>query len=123
MKAKNWALLIGMTVLMGLAVLTFKPVPIPDEEDCLAVRGQVTKIFEAGEKDVVFLLNGMEEAFYVNRGLERGLDIGNLRGELMNKEIVIKYPKYWTPLDPRNAVRHVSKIEVEGETIFTELRD
>jgi hypothetical protein len=120
MKTRNWAILIGV-IFLGLAVLILRPVPIPDEKDCLSLKGTVSQIYEAGVKDIVFKLHGLDQTFYINRGLERGLDLKTLRVELINKEIVIKYPKYWTPLDPRNSVRHISKIEFDGGTVFTEI--
>jgi hypothetical protein len=106
---------------LGIAILIFRPVPVPDEKDCLSLRGTVIAIHEGGVKDVVFRLQGHHQTFYVNRGLESGLDLKKLRSTLLNREILIKYPKYWTPLDPNNAVRHISKIEFEGQTLFTEL--
>lgn len=120
MNAKNWILPLTI-LLVGLGVLIFRPVPIPEESECLISKGSVTKIYEAGVKDVFFELQGLDKKFYVNRGLERGLDLIKLKAELTNKEIVIKYPRYWTPLNPDNSVRHISKIEFEDKTVFTEL--
>lgn len=105
-----------------MGVLIFRPVPIPDDEqDCLSVKGIVTQIHEGGDKDIVFKLQGFDKTFYINRGLERGLDVKKLRAELTNKEIVVMYPQYWTPLDPGNSIRHISKIECDGKNIFTEI--
>jgi hypothetical protein len=106
-------------VLLALGVFILRPVPIPDEKDCLIVKGKVTEINEDGVKDVVFRLAGQDKTFYVNRGLERGLELGKLRTELIGKEITIKYPKYWTPLG--NSSKHISKIETSERTIFTEV--
>lgn len=108
-------------LLLGLGVLSFRPVPVPDENDCLSLKGTVSEVYEAGVKDVVFKLQGLDKKFYINRGLERGLDLKKLRADLTNKEILIKYPKYWTPLDPGNSVRHISKLECDGRPVFTEL--
>jgi hypothetical protein len=120
MKTRNWLILIGVLSL-SLGILTFRPVPIPAEKDCLSLKGTVTEIYQSGVKDVVFKLQGLEKEFYINRGLERGLDLKILKAKLTNKDIIIKYPNYWTPLNPGNSVRHISKIECEGRVIFTEL--
>lgn len=117
---KNWIILTGL-VFIGLGTLAFRPIPIPDEKDCLILKGTVREVYEAGTKDVAFKLNGLDKEFYINRGLEKGLDLKKLRTDLTNKVIVIKYPKYWTPLDPTNSIRHVSKIECDGRTVFTEI--
>ena len=119
MKIKTRFFVVGLLAAMG--ILTLRPVPNPTEQDCLSFKGTVTEIYEAGVKDVVFEFQGLDKRFYVNRGLERGLDLTKIKLDLTNKEIVIKYPKYWTPLDPGNSWRHISKIESEGRTIFTEV--
>ena len=118
MKAKHWIVLIGVLFLL-LGILILRPVPIPDEKDCLIVKGTVIEINEDGVKDVVFRLEGQERTFYVNRGLERGLELEKLRTELIDQEITIKYPNYWTPLG--NSSKHISKIESSGRTIFAEI--
>ena len=108
-------------VFLGLGVLAFRPVPIPSEKDCLILKGTVSEVYEAGTKDLVVKLKSVDKEFYVNRGLERGLELKTLGTALINKEIVIKYPNYWTPLNPTNSIRHVSKIECEGRIVFTEI--
>ena len=120
MKMRNWIILLALLVL-GLGVLVLRPVPIPEEKECLSLNGTVSQIYAGGANDLVIKLKGVDREFYVNRGLERGLDLKMLQAELTNKQIVIKYPKYWTPLNPDNSVRHISKIEFDGRIIFTEL--
>ena len=120
MKIRNWIIVLGV-VFLGLGILIFRPVPIPDEKDCLSLKATVTEVYVGGVNDVVFKLQGLDKEFYINRGLERGLDLKKLRADLTNKEIVIKYPKYWTPLNAGNSMRHISKVECNGKTIFTEL--
>ena len=108
-------------VVLTLFVMIFRPVPVPAESECLVVNGTVVNIVESGTHDVVFRLQGRGESFYVNRGLERGLSIKSLRETLLAQEVTIKYPDYWTPLDPSGGVRHISKIEHRGNVVFSEL--
>jgi len=121
MKRKSWITLGLAIAFIGLLLLVLRPVPIPLEKDCLTTRGIVSEIYEAGTNDVVFKLQDQSKQFYINRGLERGLELNKLRSELISKEITIKYPKHWTPLDPVNSVRHISKVEHEGRIVFSEL--
>ena len=118
MRTRYWIPFIAVAMLV-LGILVFRTVPIPNEEDCAVVKGMVVDITEGGTKDIVFRIAGLNRIFYVNRGLERGLDLDELRAQLLNKEITIKYPRYWTPLG--NSSKHISKIEFSGRTIFTEI--
>ena len=110
---------IGLFVL--LAAFTLRPVPTPAEKDCLITKGNVADIYEDGVNDVVFVLKGHKETYYINRGLEQGLNLAKLKKELKGKEITIKYPDYWSPLNPGKSIRHISKVEYAGTTIFSEI--
>ena len=60
--------------------------------------------------------------FYINRGLENGLELNNLKEKLIGNSIVVKYPKYWTPLDWNDKIKHISKVEFNNEILFNELK-
>ncbi len=116
-------ILIGIGVIFFIiAVLIFRPVPIVTEDKALVEKGIVSSIYEGGVKDVVFIIEGNNRKFYINRGLENGLEINKLREKLIGKEVTFKYPRHWTPLDWNNSVIHVSKVEIKGDVIFNELK-
>jgi hypothetical protein len=121
MKTKQWILLTVLVVVVTFFFLALRPVPIPEEKDCLITTGRVVQVYESGTKDITIRLQNADETFYINRGLEAGLDMKKLRADLAYNVITIKYPDHWTPLDPSGSTRHVSKIELDGKTIFTEL--
>ena len=108
--------------LVVVAVLVLRPVPIVSEDKAIVETGIVANIFEAGVKDVVFMLEDIPRKFYINRGLEQGLNLEDLKNRLIGKEIILKYPKYWTPLDWNHRIKHVSKLEFNGEVLFNELK-
>lgn len=121
MKTKHWIITGTLITIVVSVIMVFRPVPIPEEKDCISLKGTIATVYEGSSGDVVFRLQDQQQTFYINRGLERGLRLDNLQATLTNREVVIKYPEYWTPLDPNNQIRHISKIEYEGETIFSEL--
>lgn len=109
-------------VIFFIGFVFFRPVPIVSEERALVVEGTVKGIYEAGVKDVVFLLKDQPTRFYINRGLENGLNLETLRSQLLGKTVTIKYPKYWTPLDWNHEVKHLSKLETKDTVWFNELK-
>lgn len=109
-------------VFLVIAVAIFRPVPIVQEHEAIPVSGTVRFVFEGGVNDVVIKLEGDDRRFYINRGLEYGLDLDDLKDRLIGHQVVMKYPKYWTPLDWNNQVRHISKLEFQGEVLFNELK-
>ena len=109
----------GFIVFIFLAaILIFRPVPIVQEENALVVSGIVEKIKLTEGNDFVFKLKDNPTKYYINKGIEAGLDYNEFKQSVINKEVVVKYPKYWTPLDWNNSVRHISKVEHKGTVYF-----
>ncbi len=105
-----------------IAVLIFRPVPIVYESKAISEIGIVKEIYSNKGNDVIFVMLNTDRKFYINRGLENGLELNNLKEKLIGNSIVMKYPKYWTPLDWNNSIRHISKVEFKNEIIFNELK-
>ncbi|SDJ99016.1 hypothetical protein SAMN05421823_101597 [Catalinimonas alkaloidigena] len=109
-----------LVLTLGMAL---RPVPHVPEAHCRVVEGRVRDVRTAGEHDVVLALEGTAQCFYINRGLETGLTLEEWQTRLLNREVEIKYPSYWTPLDPTNALRHVAQLRTADEVIFSEWQD
>ena len=104
--------------------MVFRPVPMNQTEaECELVEGTVTHIWEGGVKDVVFNLAESDKKFNINRGLENGLELEGLWKQLIGEKVQIYYPDYWTPLDPNEKVKHLSKLVHGEEVIYSELVD
>ena len=103
-------------------VLIFRPVPIVKEEKALVVAGIIEKMKITEGNDFVFKLKDNPVRYYINRGVEAGLDYPTFEKELLYQQAVFQYPKYWTPLDWNNAIRHISKVEHQGKVYFNELK-
>jgi hypothetical protein len=106
---------------LALGILIFRPVPISSESRSNKVTGTVKSIYEGGVKDVVFQLNETDTKYYINRGLESGLNLETLRDQLMGREVTIVFPKYWTPLDPGNSVKHLTRLVFNEVIVYSEI--
>ncbi|WP_026450572.1 hypothetical protein [Aequorivita capsosiphonis] len=104
-------------------VIVLRPVPIVHEADAVTERGVVTAVYDGGGSDIVFKLKNNERTFYINRGLQAGIELNELRESLIGNEITLKYPKYWTPLDWENKIKHLSKVEFENIIVFNEFKE
>jgi len=118
---KHTILILGILMLI-VGVSVFGPVPIVTEDEALVVTGVVESVHEGTSFDVVIRLVDQSRRYYINRGLERGLSMHDLEDKLVGKEAILKYPKYWTPLDWNGSTVHISKVEVGDEVIFNELK-
>ena len=114
---------IGISILFFIiGLLIFRPVPIVAEDRALVVEGSVVAIRAGGTHDIVIKLKDDLTRYYINRGEELGLNILELQTTLMGQPVVLKYPKYWTPLDWNDRVKHISKLEQNGRVLFNELK-
>ena len=104
-------------VFVIFAALCLRPVPSLTEANCITVQGLVEQIYEAGTKDIVLQLKDDNRTFYINRGYEKIASADDLLG----KNVTIKYPKYWTPLDPKSNTRHISYLECNNKIIYSEI--
>jgi len=117
---KTWTIALA-ALIVGFFTLIIRPVPTATEENCLTVTGTVESIRKTGTLDAIFRLQGYDRMFYINRGLERGLDLKDLQNQLTGHTVTIKYPEYWTPLDPVNSTRHIVQLEYDNKVIYSEL--
>ena len=122
-KMMKYTLIVFGVAFVIVAVLVLRPVPIVSEDKAITEKGIVTNIYEGGTNDIVFRLENNKRKCYINRGLEEGLELNNLREKLVGNQIVLKYPKYWTPLDWNDKIKHISKVEFNDEILFNELKN
>lgn len=108
--------------LSGLVILAaaagFRPI---NTSECNSEKlvGNIVKVFEAGEYDLNFRIEGEETVFYINRGLEHTFKLTEVRNELLGKEVTLYYARHWT-LIPNNYSRHVTRLEYNGEVRYNE---
>lgn len=121
LKNNRWFVLLGLVLLLFLAIKACSPVPTPLEKNCITFSGVLTSIDLGRKNDLVFIFSGHDTKYYIDHGTDKGLDLNQLQQALIGEEVLIKYPKYWTPLDPLNRLRQISKLEYGDSTIFSEV--
>lgn len=109
---------LGLVMVVGLAAMVIKPVPVLPEEELAVVNGRITQVLEAGTHDIVFKLKNGDQ-YYINRGTEKGLDVDELKMQLKGQMVTIKYPDV-KRLIPTKA-QHLSKLEFQGKSIYSEV--
>lgn len=119
----RYRFLLYVLPLLTLMVFVFRPVPIITEAEAARTSGKVIQIWEASDKDIFFRLSGDPKRYYINRGLERGLDLSQLEADLMGHEVEFLYPSHWTPLDPGQKTIHLAALRKDGAYLFSEFAD
>jgi hypothetical protein len=95
--------------------------PKASVDNATYVTAFVEEVLEGkGEGDIVLKLRNDPAFYYINRGLERGLQIKTLKTKIESQEVRISYIDDWSFLDPGNQMRHISSISMRGEQVYAE---
>lgn len=113
--------LLAGVVFIILCIIFLKPVPPVTDENRIEVMGEVVNLWEGSSYDIVFRLKNNNHNYYINRGVESGLEVGALYNQLVGNEVTLTYADYWTPLDPTSSTHHVAQLEYNGEILYTEI--
>ncbi|MDG5490397.1 hypothetical protein [Psychroserpens sp. SPM9] len=85
----------------------------PQPEDCVITTATITKITEGPSYDIVF--HDDDASFYINRGLEYGLNLDTLNAKVLNKTVTLHLPKLFY-----GTTKHIAQLAIGDEIIFTE---
>ena len=86
----------------------------PKVVDCEIIEITVSKIKEGPSFDIVFYDNNAE-FYYINRGLEQGLNLDALNAKVLNKTVTLHLPKmiYGTS-------NHIAQLMLGEDIIYSE---
>jgi hypothetical protein len=86
----------------------------PQPEECEVVEVTIKKITEGSTYDIVFHDTGTDY-YYINRGLEQGLNLDSLNAKVLNKTVTLHLPKMLF-----GTSEHIAQMTLGDEIIFTE---
>jgi hypothetical protein len=87
----------------------------PKPNECVVIDVKITEITEGGIKDIVFYDNGTD-FYYINRGLEQGLNLDSLKTKVLNKTVTLHLAKVFGGITSE----HISQMTLGDEIIYTE---
>ena len=105
-------------LLLTSFLLTSCIVQNPNPEECLVKTETIINIKEGPSYDIVFSDNHGDH-YYINRGLEQGLNLDSLNAKVLNKTVTLHLPKL---LGGVATSEHIAQIAVGDEIIFTEFK-
>lgn len=106
----------------GVLLLSSMKVPSPTDSNTISVEGKVENIYEGGVKDVVFKLENDDRVFYINRGLENGLDLSELKDKYIGKKLTLTYINHKYLFDIFVSNSHLAEVKSDRTTIYSEFK-
>ncbi|MFP4844857.1 hypothetical protein [Winogradskyella sp. PE311] len=115
-KSTITAVALSLTLLLALFFL-LKSCVIQNTkpEDCEIIDIKITQITEGTSYDIVFHSNEFK-SFYINRGLEQGLNLDSLKRKVLNKTVTLHLAKIMGGVTSN----HISQMALSDTIIFTE---
>ncbi|MCA0131529.1 hypothetical protein [Winogradskyella alexanderae] len=108
---KTPSLLLVIYLLFFSSCIIYNPKP----EDCVVIDVKITRITEGSSYDIVFHDDGTD-FYYINRGLEQGLNLDSLKRIVLNKTVTLHLAKVLGGITSE----HISQLALGDEIIFTE---
>lgn len=99
-----------------IGALIFRKVPAATIDNTYLFEDVVANVFEGPGYDIVFAFESSNKKPYINRGLQRGLNIEDLNSQLRGTKARFKFIDHWTPLDPNKMSPTVASIEMDDGT-------
>ncbi len=105
------------SILFLISFFTFTSCIInnPKPKDCVVKTVTITQITEGGVNDIVFHDDGTD-FYYINRGLEQGLNLDTLNAKVLNKTVTLHLAKVMGGITSE----HISQLALDDDIIYTE---
>lgn len=124
MKKFFWIFSISLFILfVAFFWVTFRPISNVGPNDVVPVSGKVTVIYEGSGSDIYITIENIERPFYINRGLQLGLNLDSLNEQVLNKTVTLHCINRWTPFTTDGIHPHISKLQLNGQVIFNEINE
>ena len=105
-----------LLILLSICFLTSCVIKDLKPEDCKIRTVSINNISKGSSFDIIFFSNSGDR-FYINRGLELGLNLDTLNAKVLNKSVTLHLPKL---LGGLIISEHIAQLAVGDEIIFTE---
>ena len=99
---------------IGLIAVQSLMIKDPKAASCIIQTRTITKIHEGSSNDIMFS-DKQGDNYYINRGLERGLNLDSLNAKVLNKSVTLHLSKLWLVTS-----EHIAQIAIGNDIIFTE---
>jgi len=111
-------LILGLFMFLTLVsiLLATQICPQPTIHNTYSEIYEVINIYSPCCEDIVFKLHDDNYINYINRGLEKGVNVSEWNGHYKNKALTFTFVKHKSLFGPKH--RTIAKIELENKTIY-----
>ena len=114
---RNGILLLFLALLLPYLFLRSCVIYKPKAKNCEIVSAKITALRAGPTFDIQFKTD-KGKTYYINRGIESGLNLDSLNAKVLNKTVTLHLPKMiYGPS------KHIAQLAIEDQVIYTEFNN
>ncbi|MBV7268901.1 hypothetical protein [Winogradskyella luteola] len=111
---KNAILIILVLILVPFFFFKSCVIYKPEPHECEIVTAKIDTLIAGPTFDIQFK-TGMGNTYYINRGIESGLNLDSLNAKVLNKTVTLHLPKLLF-----GTSKHIAQLALEDQILYTE---
>lgn len=115
---RNAIIIVGLVVFMPFLLFKSCVIQNTKPEECDVVTAKIVELREHPSLDIGFT-GDRGETFYINRGIESGLNLDSLNAKVLNKTVTLHLAKIMGGVTSR----HIAQLALDEEVIYTEFKN
>lgn len=115
-------IIIFTVLIIALLFLVFRPISV-SRDNSIVIKTTIDKVSQGSEDNIILKLNNTSGIFYINHGLQKGLNLDTLQQELQNREVSVLYLKsnFFSGLSPVKGTKYITELKLGDKVIYSEL--
>ena len=108
-------------IITGLFFI-FNPISVT-RDNSIVFNTMVYKVSEGSENNVILRLENGSGTYYINHGLQKGLNLDTVQKQLVNQQVTVLYLKssFVSGFSPVASTKYITEVRLGEKVIYTEL--
>lgn len=118
----KFEILIFLAIIIAGVFILFRPISI-SRDNSIVFNTIVYKISMGSENNIIFKLDQGNGIYYINHGLDKGLNLDSLQKELINQKVTVLYLKsgFAGGFSSVASTKHITELRMGDKVIYSEL--
>ena len=118
----KFEILIFLGLIITALFFIFNPISVT-RDNSIVFNTMVYKVSEGSENNVILRLENGSGTYYINHGLQKGLNLDTLEKQLVNQQVTVLYLKssFVSGFSPVASTKYITEVRLGEKVIYTEL--
>ncbi len=120
--SSKFEMLIFLGLIIALLFFVFSPISVT-RENSIIFNTMVYKVSKGSDGNVILKLDNGSGTYYINHGLQKGLNLDTLQKQLVNQRVTVLYLKssLVSGFSPVASTKYITELRLGEKVIYSEL--